>query len=285
MGTKIISREKLKLNPTQQKMAASGWGEEVIENTVVEKLTYLSDGLKVNGYIAYPKEKGKYPCVIWNRGGFGNSGAIDSFNAQGIYGQLASWGYCVFASQYRGNSGSEGKDEFGGEDVNDIENLIPLADEVEYADNSRWGIEGWSRGGMMTYLMLTRTDIFKCAVVTGGIADMRCNSEESRFMRRLYSSGIGEYGTDDFSEKCESRSIINFPEKLNKETALLIIHGTADNRVLPHDSLDLAEKLVQLKHHFRLIMLENGDHFLKSHRKEVDQIRREWYRKYLGNSH
>jgi dipeptidyl aminopeptidase/acylaminoacyl peptidase len=283
METKIISREKLKLNPTQQSMVKSGWGEEVINNTVVEKITYTSDEFKVSGYVAYPKESGKYPCVIWNRGGIGNSGAIDSFNAQGIYGQLASWGYCVFASQYRGNAGSEGKDEFGGSDVNDVLNLIPLAEEIEFADNKLWGIEGWSRGGMMTYLALTRTDIFKAAIITGGIANLKCNSEESRFMRNLYKIGLGEFGTEDFVNKCESRSIMNFADKLSKDTALLMIHGTADNRVLPHDSLDLAQKLLELKYNFRLVMLENGDHFLKSHRKEVDQMRKEWYNRYLQN--
>jgi dipeptidyl aminopeptidase/acylaminoacyl peptidase len=281
MSSKIISREKIKLNPTQQKMIMSGWGEEAYKNTVVEKITYLSDDLKVNGYIAYPREKGKYPCIIWNRGGINNSGAIDSFNASGIYGQLASWGYCVFASQYRGNAGSEGKDEFGGSDVNDVMNLIPLADEIENADKSTWGIEGWSRGGMMTYLALTRTDIFKAAVTTGGIANLRCNSEESRFMRNLYKVGLGDYKSEDFVNKCEARSIINFADKLSKKSNLLIIHGTADNRVLPHDSLDLAQKLVEINYPFRLVMLENGDHFLKKHREEVDELRKNWYKKYL----
>jgi hypothetical protein len=28
-------------------------------------------------------------------------------------------------------------------------------------------------------------------------------------------------------------------------------------------------------------MLEGGDHFLKSHRKEVDEMRKAWFEKYL----
>jgi dipeptidyl aminopeptidase/acylaminoacyl peptidase len=79
-----------------------------------------------------------------------------------------------------GNDGGEGHDEFGGDDLNDITNLIPLADEIPQADNNTWGIEGWSRGGMMTYLTLTRNSLFKAAIVTGGIANLRCNSEESQ---------------------------------------------------------------------------------------------------------
>ena len=91
---KIIEREIIKLSDSQLKMTASGWGSDVIEKTTVEKITYDSDlpaglsaakadGLKVKGYIAYPKDDSKkYPCIIWCRGGIGNAGAIDKFTAR-----------------------------------------------------------------------------------------------------------------------------------------------------------------------------------------------------------
>lgn len=280
----ILEKEIIKLSPHQEKMIISGWGEDIIENTVVEKITYLSDGLRVKGYIAYPKDTSeKYPCVIWCRGGIGNAGAIDKFNARGIFGQIASWGYCVFASQYRGNDGGEGFDEFGGADLNDVLNLIPLADEFPFTDTSNWAIEGWSRGGMMTYLTLTKTDLFKCAIVLGGVANLRCNSSESKFMRRLYEHTLGKYDTEEFFKSCDQRSIINFPEKLSTKTPVLIIHGNSDDRVLPHDSIDLSYRLLELKREFRLVMLEGGDHFLKSHRKEVDMLRKDWLNRWLKN--
>ena len=195
----ILDREEIILSDAQNKMIASGWGQEVLDNTITEKIFYLSDGLKVRGYISYPKNNSyKYPCVIWNRGGIGDKGAIDSFTARGIFGQIASWGFIVFATQYRGNDGGEGQDEFGGGDVNDVLNLIPLADEIENADTTKWGIEGWSRGGMMTYLVLTRTKLFKCAIVSGGIANLRCSSDESPFMRRLYEATLGKYQEKEF---------------------------------------------------------------------------------------
>ncbi len=282
MNGKILKREIIKLSVQQEKLIVSGWGKDVIENTVVEKITYLSDGLKVRGYIGYPTDQSKkFPCVIWNRGGYGNKGAIDSFTARGIYGQLASWGYVVFASQYRGNDGGDGKDEFGGDDVNDVLNLIPLAEEFDFANKDKWGIEGWSRGGMMTYLALTKTKIFKCAVVNGGIANLRCSSDESPFMRRLYEATLGEYKGEEFYEKCDSRSIVKFADKLSPNTPILMIHGTNDDRVLPHDSLDLSYKLLEYKIPFRLVMLEGGDHFMKKHRKEVDELRKKWYEKYF----
>ncbi len=161
MKSEIINREEIKLNDSQVKMVISGWGREAYDNSRVEKITYLSDGLKVKGYLAYPlnRKKEKFPCIIWNRGGFKEKGAIDKFTAKGIFGQLASWGYVVLATQYRGNAGGEGEEYFGGDDVNDILNLIPLANEVAAADTNQWGIEGWSRGGMMTLLTLMKNPI------------------------------------------------------------------------------------------------------------------------------
>ncbi|MDZ7626697.1 MAG: prolyl oligopeptidase family serine peptidase [Ignavibacteriaceae bacterium] len=113
------------------------------------------------------------------------------------------------------------------------------------------------------------------------MANLRCSSDESPFMRRLYEATLGKYKEKEFYERCESRSIVKFPEKLPKDTPILIIHGTNDERVLPHDSIDLSYKLLELKIPFRLVMLEGGDHFLKKHRKEVDEMRRKWYEKYL----
>jgi len=261
-------------------MITSGWGKDALQKSVVEKVTYLSDGLKVKGYLGYPKdETKKHPCIIWCRGGFGNKGAIDNFTARGMFGHIASLGYCVFASQYRGNDGGEGRDDFGGDEVNDVLNLLPLAEDVPQSNNKIWGMEGWSRGGMMTYLALTKSNIFKAAIVVGGISDI--NSDSGSFMNRLYENNASELGRKELEKKCNVRSIINFPEKLPSSTNLLLIHGTADETVSPHNSLHLSSKLLQLKRNFRLVMLEGGDHFLKSYRKEVDEMRKNWFEKYL----
>ena len=282
MKSKILERQKISLTDLQLKMIESGWGKDVVENTVVEKITYLSDGLKVKGYIAYPTDNSnKYPCIIWCRGGIGNSGAIDKFTARGMFGQIANWGYCVFSSQYRGNDGGEGHDDFGGDDLNDIINLTSLADEIPQADTNIWGIEGWSRGGMMTYLSLTRTNIFKAAVIIGGIANLRCSKDESKFRQRLHKQILNKFEESEFKSRCEKRSIINFPEKLSRTTPLLIIHGNNDEQVTPNDSLDMSYKLLELKILYRLVMLEDGYRYLKSHRKEVDEMRKKWFESYL----
>ena len=50
---------------------------------------------------------------------------------------MARWGYVVVASQYRGNDGGEGREEFGGADVNDVLNLLPVLEQVTSADTAR----------------------------------------------------------------------------------------------------------------------------------------------------
>jgi dipeptidyl aminopeptidase/acylaminoacyl peptidase len=277
MSQKIIEREKIKLSPSQNQMVKSGWGDKTLNDTVVEKITYDSDDLKVKGYIAYPKKEGKFPCIIWNRGGYYDKGAIDLFNARGIFGQIASWGYVVFATQYRGNAGGEGKESLGGEDVNDVLNLIPLAKEISKADLNLWGIEGWSRGGLMTFLALAENHNFKCAVLSGAISDLEKNVADNPNLKKIYGEMIGK---KNLKENLAKRSAINFVNKL-PDIPYLLMHGSSDETISPLQSIDLAKKFQEKKLNYRLVIFEGGDHFLKSHRKEVDSLRKSWFDKYL----
>ena len=278
MNSKFIERHEIKLSEMHSKMIMSGWGKEAYENSTVERITYFSDGLKIKGYIAYPKDTSrKYPCVIWCRGGAGNKGAIDSFTARGIYGQLASWGYCVFASQYRGNAGSDGHDEVGGSDVNDILNLVPLADELSLADSTAWGIEGWSRGGTMVLLTLRNNPNFKCAIVVGAISNVKEYANTNSKLKSYYENLLG---IEKLEEELKKRSAINFVNELPK-IPYLLIHGAEDEIVSPNQSVELAKKFDEIGIPNKLILPQNGDHFLRKNRKEVDELRREWYERYL----
>ena len=281
MNSNIIERHEIKLSEAHSKMIMSGWGKEAFEKSVVERITYLSDGLKVKGYIAFPKDDSKkYPCVIWCRGGAGNNGAIDTFTARGIFGQLASCGYCVFASQYRGNAGSEGHDEVGGSDVNDILNLIPLADEIPQADKLTWGIEGWSRGGMMTFLTLQRNHNFKCAVLVGAISNVEEYANTNSKLKSYYENLIGK---ENLEQELKKRSAINFVNEF-PNIPYLLIHGAEDETVSPMQSIELAQKFNEHDITHKLVLPQNGDHFLRKNRKEVDKLRREWYEKYLHST-
>ncbi len=281
MTSNIIHREQIVCGETQTKMIVSGWGEGVIDNSVVEKITYISDGLKVKGYLAYPADipsGEKIPLIIWNRGGYGNKGAIDRFTARGVFGQMASWGYAVLASQYRGNDGGEGEEQMGGSDINDIINLFSAAEELNFIELSNTGIEGWSRGGMMSLILLREKYDFKCVVLGGAISNLleiaETNSRLKSFYKKFFDAG-------NFEEDLKKRSAIFYVKDL-PDIPYLIMHGGNDDTVPVQQSLKLAEKMSEENKQYRLVIFEGGDHFLRNHRKEVDRLRKIWFENYLG---
>ncbi len=250
----------------------------------IEKITYLSDGLKVVGYIASPKNTTeKLPCVIYNRGGNKEFGKLNEYKAVFILAQMANWGYHVAASQYRGNDGGEGKEEFGGKDVNDILNLIPLFDNIKNADTSKMGIYGWSRGGMMTYLTLTKTNKFKAAIVGGAVSDLRMTMETRKdTFETVYIENIPNYLSNK-SKALNLRSAVNQVENITKTTPILMFHGTSDWRVTPEQSISLSQKFIKHQIPHRLILFEGGDHGLREFNDEVDQMAKKWLEDYLKN--
>ena len=142
----------------------------------VERIVYESDGLRIVGFLAYPKGAAegaaRLPCVLFNRGGNRDYGAHTPENFLNRARRITAWGYVLFASNYRGSPGSEGQDEFGGRDVDDVHNAIRVFDNLAFADPDRIGMWGHSRGGMMTYIALTKTDRIRAAVIGAGVADL-----------------------------------------------------------------------------------------------------------------
>ena len=254
---------------------------QYLNGVTIEKITYESDGLKVKGYLVEPKGKEKYPCVIYNRGGNKEFGKLSPKKAVFILARIASWGYVVAASQYRGNDGGEGKEEFGGKDVNDVLNLIPLFDNLKTTDTSKMGIYGWSRGGMMTYLALTKTNKFKAAIVGGGLSDLRLWVRTRKdTIESVYYKNIPNY-TENKSEAINKRSAISQVENISKTTPILMVHGTADWRVVPEMALDLSKAFISNKIPHRLVLFEGGNHGLTEFRVEVDALVKQWLDDYL----
>ncbi len=246
----LLTKTELNLEPSQITMIKKGWGSEIIENTEVSKITYESDGLEVKGYLAHPKDLSKkYPLIIWNRGGNLKAGFIDEFLACGMYGEIASWGYVVLASCYRMN------EEFGGADINDVMELLPIGDELDYCDTSKIGMEGWSRGGMMTFKALTLTDRIKCAVIVSGLADLIRTEGLQNNLAEAYYRQFGSDDKDEFRKRKLERSPVTFADKVHKNVNVLLIHGEEDDHVSPEDSMDM----------YRLLK-ENGNY----HRVEIN---------------
>jgi dipeptidyl aminopeptidase/acylaminoacyl peptidase len=253
----------------------------VLEQTDIKAITYLSDGLKIKGYLAAPKQGDHLPCVIWNRGGNRDSGALDDTKACSILGRLASWGYLVVASQYRGNAGGEGKEEFGGKDVDDVMNLIPLLQSLPQADPKRIGMCGYSRGGMMTYLALARTDRIAAAVVGFGISDaFETVASRPDMETNVFAELVPDF-RQDRAAALEARSAVRWVEKLNKNTPILLLHGTADWRVSPMQALQMATALYQHNHPFRFVLLEGAAHGLREFRPEVNRLTKDWLDRYV----
>ncbi len=252
----------------------------IINSVDFFNITYLSDGLKVNGYLSIPKKAGKYPAVIYNRGGNREFSALSDGQIIRFLGVVANWGYVCIASQYRGNGGSEGKEEFGGKDVNDILNLIPCLSTIDKADTSRIGMWGWSRGGMMTYLALTKTTKIKAAVVGSGMADAFNAIKRRPGMDTVFAELVPGYWQNKDS-LLKARSAVCWADKICMTTPLLLLTGSADWRVSPEDQLEMVNKLYEIKHPFRFEFFEGGQHSLIEHFDEVNHATKIFLDKYV----
>jgi len=280
---KIVERKKIDLNIDSIIKPSSPWNavaKKYYEGVDVYRITYLSDGLLVKGYMDLPKKHGKYPCIIYNRGGnrdFGKLGISDYLIDMA---QMASWGYCVVASQYRGNDGGEGAEEFGGQDVDDVVNMIPLLDYVDRADTSRIGLWGISRGGMMTYLALTKTKQIKAAVVLSGLVDLKQAIETRKDIDSMLTAWLMSYRNN--KEKfMKERSALQLADQICKSTPIFIIQGTADWRVTATQVLDLSKKFYELKQPFRLSIFEGADHGVVEFMDEVSRQTKTFFDDYL----
>lgn len=161
---RIITKQLLDLSTTRV------W-DKISENNIIKpdyihlkkidffSITYLSDSLVVKGILVEPKKEGKYPVVIFNRGGNRSFAPLNLSTIINYTSKLAEAGYIIIGSNYRE------KDEFGGAELNDVLNLTETILDIEKADPLCIGMFGWSRGGIMTYLSLKESNKIKTAIV------------------------------------------------------------------------------------------------------------------------
>lgn len=271
----IVDRRPLQLSPKVAQQRA-----EVLQKVRAEGITYLSDGLRIKGYLVAPNGPGPFPCLIVNRGGNPHLGVWNDDRVAVHLTALAVLGYVVAASQYRGAAGSEGHDEFGGADVDDVLNLIPLLENVPSADTSRIGMLGISRGGMMAYLALARTNRIRAAVILSGLSDLAEEAHARPEMKQLFRQLIPNFDSNP-NEALKERSAIDQVNKLPANVPLLIIHGTADWRVSPSQAFDMARALYQAKRPFRFVMFEGGSHGVPEFLADRNALIHEWLGRYV----
>lgn len=240
------------------------------------KIKYLSDGLKVVAFILKPKGEGsKFPVMIYNRGGNREFGKITKKTLTYIS-YLSSNNYVVLASQYRGNDGGQGREEFGGKDVNDVLNLIKMGKSLPFIDLTRIVMLGFSRGGMMTCLAIKHGAEIKAAAVVGGVTDLgQLYNDRDEGMKNVIRELVGIN-----KKEWVERSAYYWAE--NIDVPILILHGEDDWRVKVSQAKKLAERLKELGKVHELVVFPEGDHGLNSHRAERNQKIFDWFERYLN---
>jgi dipeptidyl aminopeptidase/acylaminoacyl peptidase len=243
----------------------------------IERILYLADGLKVVGFIVKPisNEPRRFPVLIYNRGGYRKFSKLNDQALHRIAGYAAR-GYVVLASQYRGNDGGQGRDEYGGADVKDLFALAWLAETLPEADVSRMVMFGHSRGGMMTYLCIRHGLPLKAAAVTSAPTDL-ARRPLPYALEQLYGDLFGE--PEQNPAAYSERSALCWPEELT--TPLLIQAGGEDKRVDPEESVLLVKHLQELGYEHKFILYPHGDHHLQNVQEDRDREIFAWFERFL----
>ena len=217
-------------------------GDELGAFCVSYGFTYLSDGLKIKGYISIPlsavRAQKPAKCVLLNRGGNGDYGKLEDKTTAFACSKLNR---VVIASQYRGAGGSEGKDEFGGGDLNDVIKLIDLCDDTfEFIDMDDYCSIGISRGGMMTYMAARIDKRIKRIIAVSAVTDLAELYGERDDMKIVLYDCIGCTPEENPGEY-EKRSAVCWADELT--LPVMIIHSDEDKQVPCSQAVKLSDML------------------------------------------
>src|SRR5207244_9130228 len=141
---------------------------------------YLSGNLHIQAYLYKPEGDGPFPVVIYNHGSRdGRERASVPFQYVGK--MLTRAGYVALVPERRGYGKSDGsvwRQEVGNDPSRLIPRLQAETDDVlaatdylrtvRFADARRIGIMGWSFGGIVTMLAVSRSTAFLAAVDQAG---------------------------------------------------------------------------------------------------------------------
>ena len=241
------------------------------------RASYDSDGLTVFAYVYAPvKAASKLPVVVFNRGSYTwKEFAGESLT---VFHRLASAGFLVVAPMYRGSGGAEGRDEMGGADLDDLLNITKVIRELPAADPDAVFMYGESRGAMMTYQAIREHFPMRAAATFGGFTDMIKLTEESKRTAQAANAIFPDWAQRK-NEIAPRRSAIAWADKF--ETPVLIMHGGADDGVLPSHSIALAAKLQELGKPYQLFIRAGSDHHLSGWLAERDAAAVDWFRRHM----
>lgn len=237
--------------------------------------TYPSDGFQVKGYISFVPNSSENPLLIFLRGGnrmFGLMHPATDFTC--------SKNYTILATAYRGGV-SEGIDEFGGNDVNDVHNLLnyfPVLQEklrIQFTPKKTL-ILGGSRGGMEMFLALARSpslqhQITKAASLSG-LLDIRECIAYREDMRRMFIRDFGLVPGKNEDEWIAERDPLTHTSSLRKDLPILILQGTDDLRVSLNEGYHMVKALKDNGNPVTYLEIPGGDHCLANQPNRMDII-------------
>ncbi len=231
--------------------------------TKKEFITFpMAEGYVLNAWMMKPANfdpTKKYPVYMTVYGGPGSNKVLNRFDGQDYfyYQLLTQKGYIVMSVDPRGTmyQGAAFKKstylQLGKLEIEDVIKVAQLMQREPFVDANRIGIQGWSYGGFMASLGMTKgADVFKMGIAVAPVTNWRYydNIYTERFMRTPQEN---EKGYDD-------NSPINHVEKLKGN--YLLIHGSADDNVHYQNTMEMIDALVKANKQFDLFIYPNKNH-------------------------
>lgn len=201
---------------------------------------------ELNAFVMKPanmKPDMKYPVLMYVYGGPGHQLAVNRW--MGAYyfwfQYLNSKGYIVVCVDGRG-TGFKGEAfkkstylQLGKYEIEDQMHVAKQLAALPYVDSKRIGMFGWSFGGYMASLAITKgADVFKTAVAVAPVTNWRYydNIYTERFMRTPQENG----------KSYDDNSPLNHVDKIKGN--YLIIHGTADDNVHFQNAVEMVNAMI-----------------------------------------
>ena len=227
-----------------------------------EFLTVYTENADLNSWIIKPpnfEKNKKYPLFMFLYGGPGSQKVLNKYEGNNFYWyqMLAQKGYVVACVDNRGTGGkgSEFKKmtykELGKYETIDQIDAAKYFGSLDYIDENRIGIQGWSYGGYMSSLAITKgADVFSLAVAVAPVTNWRYydNIYTERYMQTPQENANGY----------DDNSPINHVDKLKGK--YLLVHGTADDNVHVQNTYEMISALVRADKQFDLFIYPDKNH-------------------------
>lgn len=220
-----------------------------------------SKGDTLNGWMLKPVNfdpSKKYPVLFCNYGGPGSQQVANRFGAVNFWHQLlAQRGFIVVSVDNTGTGyrGEEFKKktylQLGKLEIEDQIDAAKYIGSMPFVDKKNIGHWGWSYGGFMSSLAITKgADVFSAAIAVAPVTNWRWydNIYTERYMRTPQEN---PKGYDD-------NSPVNHTDKIKGK--YLIIHGTADDNVHFQNATQMITALVKSNISFESAYYPNKNH-------------------------